>query len=185
MATAAARSDAPTVVTVALGPRSYDILIGRNLLERAGAEIAGRMPGRARRRGHRRERSPASTSPRLPQASRRPASTSPPSPCRRARSRRASPTLATVVDGILAARIERSDLVIAFGGGVVGDLAGFAAVDRPARHARRADPHHAARPGRFLGRRQDRHQHRRAARTWSARSTSRAWCWPMRACSIR
>ena len=36
-------------------------------------------------------------------------------------------TLETVVDGILAARIERSDLVIAFGGGVVGDLAGFAA----------------------------------------------------------
>ncbi len=32
-----------------------------------------------------------------------------------------------VVDGILAAKLERNDLVIAFGGGVVGDLAGFAA----------------------------------------------------------
>ncbi len=32
-----------------------------------------------------------------------------------------------VVDQLLAARLERSDLVLAFGGGVVGDLAGFAA----------------------------------------------------------
>ena len=32
-----------------------------------------------------------------------------------------------VVDGILAAKMERGDLVVALGGGVVGDLAGFAA----------------------------------------------------------
>lgn len=31
------------------------------------------------------------------------------------------------VDAILAARLERGDIVIAFGGGVIGDLAGFAA----------------------------------------------------------
>jgi 3-dehydroquinate synthase len=35
--------------------------------------------------------------------------------------------LDTVVDQLLAARLERNDLVIALGGGVVGDLAGFAA----------------------------------------------------------
>ncbi len=35
--------------------------------------------------------------------------------------------LATVCDGLLAAGIERSDLVIALGGGVIGDLTGFAA----------------------------------------------------------
>ena len=35
--------------------------------------------------------------------------------------------LQTVVDGLLAARLERNDMVIAFGGGVIGDLAGFAA----------------------------------------------------------
>ncbi|MET0605319.1 MAG: 3-dehydroquinate synthase [Beijerinckiaceae bacterium] len=35
--------------------------------------------------------------------------------------------LQTVCDGVLAARIERNDMVIALGGGVVGDLAGFAA----------------------------------------------------------
>ncbi|MBX4335978.1 3-dehydroquinate synthase [Bartonella raoultii] len=36
-------------------------------------------------------------------------------------------TLQTVIDKVLAARLERGDCVIAFGGGVVGDLAGFAA----------------------------------------------------------
>ncbi len=35
--------------------------------------------------------------------------------------------LAMVCDGLLAAGIERSDLVIALGGGVIGDLTGFAA----------------------------------------------------------
>ena len=33
----------------------------------------------------------------------------------------------TVCDAIIAARMERGDLVVALGGGVVGDLAGFAA----------------------------------------------------------
>jgi 3-dehydroquinate synthase len=36
-------------------------------------------------------------------------------------------TLERLVDAILAAKIERNDLVVALGGGVVGDLAGFAA----------------------------------------------------------
>jgi 3-dehydroquinate synthase len=36
-------------------------------------------------------------------------------------------TFAQVVDRLLAARLERNDLVVAFGGGVIGDLAGFAA----------------------------------------------------------
>jgi 3-dehydroquinate synthase len=36
-------------------------------------------------------------------------------------------TFATVCESIIAARIERGDLIIALGGGVVGDLAGFAA----------------------------------------------------------
>jgi 3-dehydroquinate synthase len=36
-------------------------------------------------------------------------------------------TLETVVDEVLAAGMERGDVLLAFGGGVVGDLAGFAA----------------------------------------------------------
>jgi len=35
--------------------------------------------------------------------------------------------LTNVVDAILAARLERGDIILALGGGVVGDLAGFAA----------------------------------------------------------
>ena len=37
------------------------------------------------------------------------------------------PVFQNVVDELLGLRLERSDLVLAFGGGVVGDLAGFAA----------------------------------------------------------
>ena len=32
-------------VRVELGPRSYDILIGRGLIDRAGSEFAARLPG--------------------------------------------------------------------------------------------------------------------------------------------
>ncbi|ABM44620.1 3-dehydroquinate synthase [Bartonella bacilliformis Peru38] len=37
------------------------------------------------------------------------------------------PVLQTIIDKILAARLERGDSIIAFGGGVIGDLGGFAA----------------------------------------------------------
>ncbi len=37
------------------------------------------------------------------------------------------PVLADLVDRLLAAGVERSDHIVAFGGGVIGDLAGFAA----------------------------------------------------------
>ncbi|RUV47328.1 3-dehydroquinate synthase, partial [Mesorhizobium sp. M7A.F.Ca.MR.228.00.0.0] len=37
--------EAPVVVEVGLGDRTYDILIGSGLLARAGAEISGRLPG--------------------------------------------------------------------------------------------------------------------------------------------
>ena len=41
--------------------------------------------------------------------------------------------LGVVVEALLAAKLERNDLVIALGGGVIGDLTGFAgpAPDRP------------------------------------------------------
>src|SRR4029453_16024358 len=41
--------------------------------------------------------------------------------------RKSSPRLADLCEELLAAGVERSDLVLAFGGGVIGDLAGFAA----------------------------------------------------------
>ena len=70
-----------------------------------------------------------------------------------------------VCDAILAAKLERGDLVVALGGGVVGDLAGFAAasVRRGMRLVQM--PTTPARAGQFVGRRQDRHQFGRTART--------------------
>ena len=116
----------PTVVTVDLGPRSYDILIGRDVLERAGAELARRMPGRRVAlvtdenvaRFHLTALSASLTDADID------FTTITVAPGEKSKS---FETLATVVDGILGTHIERSDLVVAFGGGVVGDLAGFAA----------------------------------------------------------
>ena len=45
----------------------------------------------------------------------------------KARAPKATPDLRQVSEALIAAKIERNDLVIALGGGVVGDLAGFAA----------------------------------------------------------
>jgi 3-dehydroquinate synthase len=126
MAKPAHRPAEPTVVTVDLGPRSYEILIGRHILERTGSEIAERMPGRrvavvTDENVARYHLNTLSTS--LKAAGIESTTITVP-PGEKSKS---FGTLETVVDAILGARIERSDLVIAFGGGVVGDLAGFAA----------------------------------------------------------
>ena len=54
----AAPPGSPTIVTVDLGPRSYDILIGRGVLDRAGFELAMRFARRAFRDRHRRDGRP-------------------------------------------------------------------------------------------------------------------------------
>ncbi|MCT7377383.1 3-dehydroquinate synthase [Chelativorans salis] len=113
-------------VSVGLGERAYDILIGAGLLARAGAEIAARLPG---------ARAAVVTDENVAALHLRPlqeglgaagigstAITLPPG--ERSKSFGA---LEETVDGILGARLERRDFVIALGGGVVGDLAGFAA----------------------------------------------------------
>ena len=58
--TAATLPRAPTTVTVDLGARSYDILIGRGVIDQAGAEIARRLPGARDGDRHRRDRRRAS-----------------------------------------------------------------------------------------------------------------------------
>ena len=70
----------------------------------------------------------------------------------RRRSRRPTGSWQLLAD----AGARRDDGVIAFGGGVVGDLAGFCAADLPARDPGRAGPDHPRRPGRLRLRRQDR-----------------------------
>ncbi len=113
-------------VRVELGARGYDILIGDGLMARAGAEIAARLPGvRAAivtdanvAAAH-----AAALSASLAAAG-IDATTVAIAPGERAKS---FAVLEEVVDALLAARLERGDVVIALGGGVVGDLAGFVA----------------------------------------------------------
>jgi 3-dehydroquinate synthase len=117
---------AAVTVEVGLGERAYDILIGPGLLARAGAEIAKRLPGIRT----------AVVTDRNVAAAHLDALTAGLSsggvdatpivlpPGERTKSFEA---LQDVVDGVLSARLERGDAVIAFGGGVIGDLAGFAA----------------------------------------------------------
>lgn len=54
--------------------------------------------------------------------------------------------LLQVYDFLIQNNITRSDFVVALGGGVVGDLAGFAARHLPARHPLCADSHHLSGP---------------------------------------
>jgi shikimate kinase / 3-dehydroquinate synthase len=114
------------VVRVALGGRSYDIVIGANLLEEAGAKIAEVAPGAAcaivtdenvaRLHLPALEKSLAKAGIRYTTIVVKPGEAS-----------KSLATFGRVCDEVLAAKIERRDLVVAFGGGVVGDLAGFVA----------------------------------------------------------
>ena len=121
-------SSAPTTVHVPLGERAYDILIGPKLIEAAGARDRRAPARRARRRSSPTRRSPRLHLPRLrlSLAAQR---------HRLLRGRAAAPARRrnpwrisqTVAEGVIAARLERGDVVVALGGGVIGDLAGFAA----------------------------------------------------------
>ena len=81
------------------------------------------------------------------------------SSCRPGEGSKSWATLEWLVDRLAAHGVERGDPIVAFGGGVIGDLAGFAAAILKRGCPWRADPDDPARPGRFLGRRQDRDQH--------------------------
>jgi 3-dehydroquinate synthase len=115
-----------TIVRVELGARSYDIIIGEGLIDGAGATIAALLPG-ARAiivtdrnvAGFHLDRAKTSLTAAgiaVDEHIIDPGEASKSFAC-----------LEGVVDALLAARLERNDVVIAFGGGVVGDLAGFAA----------------------------------------------------------
>jgi 3-dehydroquinate synthase len=114
------------IVRVELGPRSYDIAIGPGLAAEAGRRIAAALPG-ARLAVVTDETVAALHLPRLKaaleSAGLEPITITVPA----GELSKSFAVLERVVDDILAARLERSDAVVAFGGGVVGDLAGFAA----------------------------------------------------------
>jgi 3-dehydroquinate synthase len=124
--TAPLRAPEPLVVEVALGARSYDIVIGRATLATLGTRMAALRPGAnaaivtdATVAGHHLATAQAALRLAGIQAT---VVTVPPG-----ESSKSFAMFEQVCEALIAARIERGDLVVAFGGGVVGDLAGFAA----------------------------------------------------------
>jgi 3-dehydroquinate synthase len=124
--TAPLRTGDPIVVDVALGERSYQIVIGRGLLASLGRRIAALRPGakvavvsdETVAKLHLTAALAALHDAKLPASS---VAVAP------GESSKSFPVLEKVCEALIAARIERGDLVVALGGGVIGDLAGFAA----------------------------------------------------------
>jgi 3-dehydroquinate synthase len=124
--TAPLKHSADITVDVALGDRAYDIVIGRGVLASLGARVAALRPGV--RTAIVTDRTVARHW--LEPAERSLAEAGFPTSRIIVEEGEGSKTYAgleKVSEALIAARIERNDLVIALGGGVVGDLAGFAA----------------------------------------------------------
>ncbi len=117
---------ATETVHVSLGDRSYDILIGSGLIARAGQEIASRLPG-IRAAIVTDENLAKLHLPVLLSALEAAGITATPVVVAAGEKSKGFTTLESVTNDILKARLERGDAVIAFGGGVIGDLAGFVA----------------------------------------------------------
>jgi len=115
----------PQRVTIELGDRSYDILIGSGLLDDAGRHLATVLPS-----GRAFIVSDKNVAPlHLPALETSLKSAGIAYHSKVVAAGEASKdfrTLEQLLDAMLAERIERSTTVIALGGGVVGDLAGFA-----------------------------------------------------------
>ncbi|MBV9456666.1 MAG: 3-dehydroquinate synthase [Bradyrhizobium sp.] len=115
-----------TVVEVALGDRAYEIVIGRDELASLGPRVAALRPG---------VRTAIVTDNTIAQhwlAATEASLAAAGIPTSHivvdeGEGSKSYAGLEKVSEALIAARIERNDLVIALGGGVVGDLAGFAA----------------------------------------------------------
>ncbi len=124
--TVPSRHAEPIVVPVALGARSYDIVIGRGLIASLGARIKALRPGAKAAivsdetvaKHHLAACETALKSGGIESSM----ILVPPG-----EGSKNFASFEKVCEAIIAARIERGDLVIALGGGVIGDLAGYAA----------------------------------------------------------
>src|SRR6266852_6100758 len=124
--TAPLKHSDPITVEVALGERAYDIVIGRDVLQSLGARIAALRPG-ARAAivtdrnvaKHWLEKTEASLAEAGISSSRIIVD--------EGEGSKSYAGLEQVSEALISAKIERNDLVVALGGGVIGDLAGFAA----------------------------------------------------------
>src|SRR5215471_14738702 len=124
--TAPLKHSDPIRVEVALGDRAYDIIIGRDVLQSLGTRIAALRPGV--RTAIVTDRNVAKhwlapTEAALAQAGIAASSIV----VEEGEGSKTYAGLEKVSEALIAAKIERNDLVVALGGGVVGDLAGFAA----------------------------------------------------------
>ncbi len=116
----------PTRVHVPLGERAYDILIGRDLLESAGERLKAMFPGR--RFGIVTDTEVAKAQlPRLLHALDAAGLKHSEVIVPNGEASKSIARLDDVVEGLLESKLERGDIVLALGGGVIGDLAGFAA----------------------------------------------------------
>src|SRR5262245_13029541 len=122
----ASREAQPTIVNVALAERGYDIVIGRGVLHSLGERIAALRPGvrTAIVTDHSVARHWLATVEASLKAANIPSSTI---VVGEGEGTKSYAVLEQVSEALIAAKIERNDLVIALGGGVIGDLAGFAA----------------------------------------------------------
>jgi 3-dehydroquinate synthase len=124
--TAPLRQIEPSVVRVALGARAYDIAIGRGLLATLGERIKALRPrsrvaivtDEAVAKLHLGAAEDALKSSGI-------GSTSIVVPA--GEGSKSYATFEQVCEAVIAARVERNDLIVALGGGVIGDLAGFTA----------------------------------------------------------
>src|SRR6516164_1490986 len=117
---------AETVVKVELGDRAYAIAVGRGLLASLGTRVGALKPGAKAaivtdETVAKHYLAPATATLAASNIVATPIVVAP------GEASKCFATLERVCDALLAARIERGDVVIALGGGVVGDLAGFAA----------------------------------------------------------
>jgi len=124
--TAPLKTANPVTVGVALGDRAYDIVIGRDVLASLGARIAALRPGA--RTAIVTDRAVASYwLDKVEAALTEAGIASSRVVVGEGEASKSYAVLQEVCEALIAAKIERNDLVIALGGGVVGDLAGFAA----------------------------------------------------------
>jgi 3-dehydroquinate synthase len=124
--TAPLRRGEPTVVKVALGERAYDIVIGRGLLASLGSRVAALKPGARAAivtddtvaRLHLDATEAALAAAGIAAAL---------VVVTAGEGAKSFAGFERVCEELIAAKIERHDIVVALGGGVIGDLAGFAA----------------------------------------------------------
>ncbi len=123
--TAPLRAGEPIIVNVALGARSYDIVIGRGVLGSLGERIKALRPGA--RVAIVSDETVARHCLAAAQQALSGIAAAAPVMVPPGEGSKSFPVFERVCEALIESRIERGDLVLALGGGVVGDLAGFVA----------------------------------------------------------